>query len=368
MDNEQQTVEQALPVSGCDAGEIDGRPAGHSPGRGWCSRVLPPLLAVSLSTVLLYGATAWFRAPAGPQLRLPQLPLDLGRGEPHTSPRGTFEISNSGSKDLTFKITPSCGCAALEPREGTLAPGEFRNVSIAVRLEHRNGRRNMRLTLNTNDPARPEAFYDVSALCPPLLEVSPGAVDFGDVAEGTERRATVRVRLPKGSSLKSLAGVRYAVRQAWCEVTPLRHTDYILDLSLMLRADAPRTLLASQPELAAPGHETVTVPVRADVVGEVIVAPAIVRPAWDEVAQGFRPVICVVRATGDGGLGELKSIDAPDGVNVEALSQAQRQAVFRLQVTRAALDADAALKLRFDRQAQAVVVPIAPEVTRASDP
>jgi hypothetical protein len=327
--------------------------------------VLPPLLAVTLSTVVLYGATAFFRPPPGPHLRLPQLPLDLGRGEPHTSPRGTFEISNSGSEDLTFKITPSCGCAALEPQAGTLDPGESRTIAIAVRLEGRNSRRNVRLTLETNDPAASVSEYYVSAFCPPLLDVAPASLDFGDIQEGIERETTLKVRLPEGSSVTSLRDVQFRSLHPSITVEPLRQTSELLELAVRLRADAPRSVLATQLELEFPGREIVTVPVRADVVGQVVVAPTTVRAGRDAQTGGFRPVIVVVRATGDCPLGDLTRIDAPDACEVALLSSRGRQATLRVQIGSEDVPAGAVITLAFEGLERQVVVPIA--VDRKSD-
>ncbi len=70
-----------------------------------------------------------------PPLSVPAARLDLGRQAPLERVEWTLPITNQSATPWAVRLEASCECTALEPREFELAPGETRQVALAIDLE-----------------------------------------------------------------------------------------------------------------------------------------------------------------------------------------------------------------------------------------
>ena len=73
-----------------------------------------------MAFVVMAVVAVWPRVPVNARLRIPDQPLDLGKGAPGSVLRGSFLLGNQGVRELRYTLKASCGCSALRPAAGTI--------------------------------------------------------------------------------------------------------------------------------------------------------------------------------------------------------------------------------------------------------
>ena len=112
-------------------------------------------------------------ATTGPRLELSSTEFDFGevwQGEPVSQ---DFTVRNAGTAPLELSLSRSCGCTALTKPRSPLPPGESDVFSIAYDTVKRKGKAKQRVTLTTNDAARPSVNISVTGNVKPLYNSSP---------------------------------------------------------------------------------------------------------------------------------------------------------------------------------------------------
>ena len=323
--------------------------------------VLLVAFALGASAAIFFGKRSI--AQTAPRLSLPARPLDIGQAKPGKIVDGLFTIGNTGSSPLKFKLTPSCGCSELNPREGVLGPRESREVHIGIRLNGYGASRRVTVMVETNDPNNPEASYQVYASCPELLHIEPERVDFGVVPKGKGRVVEVNVAATKLTSKKDLEELGIETDLDLVKVSKSFDKDR-LKLTFTLDDDAPLGLLSGRTKLIVPRLlETVEMPVSGDVSGPIRAAPSNLRfvRATNKMMK-LDPTVLVVWRPGGEELGALLDVDAPKGISVERFGAVKdaRCAVFRVQGSCATFGiGKQAIRLRFQNVSEAAVVHLA---------
>jgi hypothetical protein len=196
------------------------------------------------------------RPPHGPFLQMPNLnETFLGEGQLGEVCYGKIPIFNAGDQPLVFRIEASCACAQLEPREGTIAPGEYEDIKIGVRLRYQRHTESVRLRVYTNDPGMSFAEHSFHARCPSPLTVHPLSVDFGQVQQGVTKVARITVRDSKGAPLSPATVLEASTTSANLTIERDKESIDELVYILLLHNNAPRGCLKETVQLRIPGKD-----------------------------------------------------------------------------------------------------------------
>lgn len=294
---------------------------------------------------------------AGPRLRLPAYPLDLGEGKSGEILDGVFEIRNVGSSALSYRIEPSCGCSDLSPVAGTIPAGERQEVHIGVRLQGQGTEKNVRLTIRSDDAVRPVATYDVHVDCPAPFDVAPMVVDLGRVVRGDSRELPLTVR-DDAETDGPTAAFSYESSADWCIVRPDAEGRRV---RVILAEDAPVGFLSTEIVIKSADGRSMSVPVAAHVLDEIVVAPSVLFAGSRAASEGLT---FLVWRPDDKPLGTVSETNAPPGVNVEELSRvADPRRRFRVHLSDGAAPEGArTIRLKFENLQSPVSVEVHPTV------
>lgn len=113
--------------------------------------------------------------------------------------RHRFTIENRGRKPLTIVAARSgCECATTVLPGGTIAAGDSGWADVVFDTARSPGDRLRTVTLETNDPHRPELVLSLSGRVRPDVRVSPDHVFFGRVPVGAARTRVVDIGTEPG--------------------------------------------------------------------------------------------------------------------------------------------------------------------------
>jgi hypothetical protein len=104
----------------------------------------------------------------------------------------TFEIRNSGSRDLELAIAETQGATA-EIENATLPPGGATQLKMSVTFGDRVGELRPSVTVVSNDPQSVRKTFEMGGLVLPRWTIEPELLRFGSVLEGVEEKRTLTV-------------------------------------------------------------------------------------------------------------------------------------------------------------------------------
>ncbi|HDJ33677.1 MAG TPA: DUF1573 domain-containing protein [Bacteroidetes bacterium] len=88
-----------------------------------------------------------------PSIQFKQTTYDFGTMKQNTQVEHNFEFTNEGKSDLIIrKVSSSCGCTAVKPKENVIKPGQTSHIKTIFSSGSRVGRQNKTVTIITNDP------------------------------------------------------------------------------------------------------------------------------------------------------------------------------------------------------------------------
>lgn len=88
--------------------------------------------------------------------------FDFGKIAQKSSVSHEFVFTNAGKSDLIIrKITSSCGCTAVSPKEKVIHPGQSSSINATFSAGTRKGNQNKTITVITNDPKSPTVILRV---------------------------------------------------------------------------------------------------------------------------------------------------------------------------------------------------------------
>jgi hypothetical protein len=286
------------------------------------------LILLTLTILVFAGAlvTAIGRRGAGPGPAL-DLPLcrniqleNLVAAESAGTERtyeGRFEIANSGSADLEFRVLSSCACSAISPNEGRVPPGKSQHITVAIRLKSP-GHQSAEIILASNDSIAPQVRLRVHANWLVPIAATPARVDLGHVVLGHTATAVVQLirsdKKPLSTETHNISSSHEALQAA------LRDDSGTLDIALLGTCD--RGLYKGEVIIRGPGLDSpILVPVIAYIVDELFVSPPVVqlRPEPNgEVA----PARIIVQHYSGQEVPALISHDLPDGLQLKEIAGA----------------------------------------------
>lgn len=264
------------------------------------------VFAVIAVSALVAGFYRYFRRPAGPRIALPTRLLDFGVGKPNEVVRAQFQIRSIGSKPLEFTLRNSCACSEVFPRAGRIEPGQFCNVTLAMRLASTDGSfKRTNLFVASNDPVAPSISCELIARVEESIIVRPNCVQFGRIRQGTRRTVALSVTNANHQPF-DVGDIAAKFDSAFVQVDYRTDENHERKLVVSLSENAPLGRVAGTIELRRKGSEGVVyVPVDAIVASSVTVAPAIIHRS-SRAGDAREATILVWRPDGEP-LGELAS-------------------------------------------------------------
>ncbi len=98
-----------------------------------------------------------------PSIQFETKTFDFGKIEQKTSVTHEFQFTNTGKSDLILrKISSSCGCTAVVPKEKVIPPGETSSIKATFNAGTRRGKQNKSITVITNDPKNSQVILRVT--------------------------------------------------------------------------------------------------------------------------------------------------------------------------------------------------------------
>jgi hypothetical protein len=260
------------------------------------------------------GLALWsISSPVGrvwgtPKVGVESLNVDLGTIKEGTVVESAIRIRNTGDEPLEIrKVQSSCRCATVEPpppSSAKIAPGAMLALPVRYVAKGRAGRQAASIVVTTNDPERPAIVFEVSAYVEVLVVVRPS----GGLFLGT---------VPRGWWVKKELVFSPGDKAKHIEVLEIRSADPVVTVvaeranmagersiraRLIVREDAPLGELSTfiEAKVWVGGEETtVRVPVKATIVGDMVVVPRAIVSTQIPFLQGGRIAEITVRSTGD---------------------------------------------------------------------
>ncbi|CAK9043279.1 Uncharacterized protein SCF082_LOCUS24780, partial [Durusdinium trenchii] len=222
---------------------------------------------------------------AQPTFELETPIVDLGTILDTDPVAGTIRFRNAGNSTLMVpSVSSTCGCTVAELPKNDFDPGE--SIELQVEFDPRGktaGRHEQTVTFRTNDRANPMVAVKVRAFVKPLISIEPLQVNLGEVTKHTRKETLISLT---GSHVDFEAfhvtlvgdGAKYfdveilGTDPFEVEGESVARTDILVSL----RDDAPpgRAQALAAIRTNDDRRKLVTVPVGAQVEGDVVVNPA----------------------------------------------------------------------------------------------
>ncbi|MEN3369900.1 MAG: hypothetical protein V7609_2043 [Verrucomicrobiota bacterium] len=116
---------------------------------------------------------------------------------------GIFKYQNKGDKPVHFKaVRPQCGCTTAAMQKNDVAPGEKGEITATFTIGDRTGVQEKSITVDTDDPEKPQTILRLKATIAHFLELQPAFV-YWQIGEGPKPK-TILARAGKGVTIKNL--------------------------------------------------------------------------------------------------------------------------------------------------------------------
>jgi uncharacterized protein DUF1573 len=154
-------------------------------------------------TLLLGALSFWIAAAVHAELSWEKTELDLHPALNDTTAVGVFKYQNKGDKPVHFKsVRPSCGCTTAALQKNDVAPGEKGEITATFTIGDRTGLQVKTVTVDTDDPQKPQTVLTLKATIAQALEVQPNLV-YWQTGEDPKPK-TISAKAGKGVTVKNL--------------------------------------------------------------------------------------------------------------------------------------------------------------------
>lgn len=110
-----------------------------------------------------------------------------------------FKFTNTGDTPIeVLRVKSSCGCTVPQLSKNLYAPGESGEISALFTFGARQGRQMKRITVTTNDPARPTYQLDFITHIPTWGQIRPRMLRWSVGGDQLERLVTVTLPNSEG--------------------------------------------------------------------------------------------------------------------------------------------------------------------------
>ena len=166
----------------------------------WCALAAGVALSPMASAQVLEPIDDGPPAPmmeAKPRIEFERTEHQFGRVTDEKKIETTFTFRNDGAAALEVRgIRAGCGCTIPKLDKKVYEPGESGVITVQFDPSKKRGLTQQRITVTSNDPARPSRVLQIKAEVLKLVELSPPNVAIQRVfrGKGAELRMTVKSR------------------------------------------------------------------------------------------------------------------------------------------------------------------------------
>lgn len=292
--------------------------------------------------MLSVASHAW----AVPRAVVDEPEFNFGPQQNNQSIDHTFVIRNEGDSTLEItNIRSSCGCTVGNVTSRSVAPGETSSITASYNLRGRQGRQRSTLTIETNDPNQRVLRLTMMGEAIRELQVRPQNVIFGQLMAGQNAEREVEII---GMASQPFDIHDAAITAAGMEIEridELTPYHYRIGLSATMEGRPGHQQGSIQLQTSHPSFPLLTIPVSAELVGALAVAPEAITLMRDNASAVTRYVVVRPGAISEFEILEVIPPDEEITVNVFSLPRG----AYRIQLTnlRARPDlADAKLIIR----------------------
>ncbi|AMV73036.1 DUF1573 domain-containing protein [Desulfuromonas carbonis] len=131
---------------------------------------------------------------AAPRLMVENLDFDFGQVYQGDRVDHVYQFRNAGDATLNIeKVRSSCGCTAALVSEKAIPPGQSGEIKASFDSTRFRGRVNKSIYLYTDDPAHPEARFNLSGEVLERLTANPAQLVLTNLAAGVESNAELTI-------------------------------------------------------------------------------------------------------------------------------------------------------------------------------
>lgn len=249
-------------------------------------------------------------AMATPRIRVAEPTFNFGEADSTQVVEHTFVIENTGTSELEIlHVRSSCGCTIGNLSASHIPPGGKSELLARLNLRGRSGPQRHTITLETNDPEQNRFQLRIAGTAATELEVRPERVFFGPITPGENPEQEVTIISRAGRPIQ-ITGVDSDSEHFTAEVEPFER-----DGSYRVRIrprNLPPGMSHGNIRLATTSRSRphINIPVTADVVGALAVAPT--KIALRPLGDGQTVTRYVVVRPGRVRSFELVNVEPPD--------------------------------------------------------
>ena len=159
---------------------------------------------MKLRSSLLLIAIILCSVPAQAELVWEKTEIELHPAIGDPTAVGVFKYQNKGDQPIHFKSAPrtSCGCTVAALQKNDVAPGEKGEITATFSIGDRTGLQQKTITVDTDDPQKPQTVLTLKATITQMLELQPAFV-FWQSGEDPKPKM-ILAKAGKGVAIKNL--------------------------------------------------------------------------------------------------------------------------------------------------------------------
>ena len=268
-------------------------------------------LTIGLITSNTLRAQETVTTPAiqGPRIYCEQPLFDFGSADSSTTIEHTFVIQNIGDTTLEIsQVRPACGCTLANITEKTIPPGGRSEITARLSLAGRNGPQSKPITILSNDPQNPEYRVTMAGTVASAIMAAPDRLMFGQIGQG--QSVELMIDLTSAAERFTILGIESSIPELAVTTETIEETRHYRLKATLTGPVTPGPLSAALlVKTDNAGRPAITIPVIANIVGELIYAPAVM-----EIPAGSGQPITRYIVIRPGTLTDftLKAVNLPD--------------------------------------------------------
>lgn len=235
------------------------------------------LAVISSAVVVLGGVHPVLAQGKGPVLVIDNPIYNFGKVHEGQKVVHQFTLQNTGNANLRIeRLVPACGCTATTASKDIIEPSSSGTIQVEFDTNGFSGDKTKTVRVYTSDNQQPSVLLSLKGSIVPDLVVEPQALRFGSVAKGRESEFKKTFSLVADAD----SPVRVASVKSFSDLIVLEALETKNSknqrYSVSISEDAPVGTLRERivVSLAGGARKSVTIPVLAQVEGELHLSPS----------------------------------------------------------------------------------------------
>ncbi|HMP91219.1 MAG TPA: DUF1573 domain-containing protein [Kiritimatiellia bacterium] len=242
--------------------------------------IYPALVATALLPVMAEESGEQ-PVPRGPSIICDEPDFNFGAVDSQAVIEHTFVFRNIGDTTLEIQqARPACGCTVAEITERNVPPGGESRITAKLSMQGRTGHQSKGITIVSNDPEKPQYRVTMSGVGHSAMRVTPERLIIGQLRPGQESIYQIEIASMSEQTFNILEVASSSANFQGNFETVEAGKTYRLNI-VATAPGTPGPLNAALRVMTDhPNRQAIDIPISANVVGELIYAPAeLVLPA-----------------------------------------------------------------------------------------